>query len=224
MSLDAVLKVGGSLNRGEELTLLCSEISRLGRNHQLLVVPGGGEFADLIRETYLRYKLDETAAHCMALLAMDQYGYLLNRLIADSFLTADISAALREADTGRVSILLPSALVIRTDPLPHSWQVTSDSIAAWVAQTCGCRQLILLKAVDGLLIADATNKSTEMLMSEMNMKQLDEHSGGVDGYLSRFLSAANLVVWVINGLKPGRLSELLDTHYTTGTFISPGDN
>jgi 5-(aminomethyl)-3-furanmethanol phosphate kinase len=223
MSLDAVLKVGGSLSRGPGLSVLCSEISRLGKKHRLLVVPGGGEFADLIRETYLRYKLDETAAHCMALLAMDQYGYLLNHLIADSFLSADLSAALREAKAGRVAILLPSALVIQANPLPHSWQVTSDTIAAWIAGKSSCRQLILLKTVDGLLASNQSENSTTMLISDMNVKQLAEHSGGVDECLCGVLATANLITWVINGLKPDRLSELLDTHYTAGTRISPGD-
>jgi aspartokinase-like uncharacterized kinase len=84
MSLDAVLKVGGSLSRGACLEALCREISRLGERYNLLVVPGGGRFADQVRDSYRRFDLDETAAHHMALLAMDQFGYVFNRLIAGS--------------------------------------------------------------------------------------------------------------------------------------------
>ncbi len=59
MSVDAVLKVGGSLSRGNGLESLCREIGRLGRRHHLLVVPGGGEYADQVRAAYQRYSLDE---------------------------------------------------------------------------------------------------------------------------------------------------------------------
>jgi hypothetical protein len=216
MSLDAVLKVGGSLNRRTRLEVLCREISRLGERHALLVVPGGGEFADQVRKVYLRYALDETAAHCMALLAMDQYGYLLNRLIAGSLLTADLPSARQAAESGRVAILLPSALVIRADPLPHSWQVSSDTIAAWVAHLACCQRLVLLKDVDGLLASSAME-----LIAELTVEQLAEHTGGVDAYLSGFLASTRLETWVINGLRPERLFELLDAAHTTGTRITP---
>ena len=85
MSLNAVLKIGGSLSRGDGLEVLCREIRRLGERYRILVVPGGGEFADQVRTASARFKLSETTAHCMALCAMDQYGYLLNHLIAGSY-------------------------------------------------------------------------------------------------------------------------------------------
>jgi len=221
MSVDAVLKIGGSLSRGNGLTVLCEEVSRAGEGHSLLVVPGGGGFADQVREAYRRYNLDETAAHFMALLAMDQYGYLLNQLIAGSFLKTDLLPAHQAAESGSVAVLLPSALIIRADPLPHSWQVTSDTIAAWVAYRARCRRLILLKDTDGLRAEEYADNFRAELIAELSVEQLAEHAGGVDDYLSRFLASAHLETWVINGLRPERLSELLDTGHTIGTRITP---
>jgi len=218
MNPDAVLKVGGSLNRGAGLAALCREIARLSKNFRLLIVPGGGEFADRVREAYRRYNLDETAAHCMALLAMDQYGYLLGSLIEGSSLTADLLSACRASESGRAAVLLPSALIIRTDSLPHSWQVTSDAIAAWVAREAQSSRLILLKDVDGLLTAAPGTDSAE-LIEELTIEQLTEHAGGVDEYLSNILSHSQLETWVINGLRPERLPELLVTSRTIGTKI-----
>jgi 5-(aminomethyl)-3-furanmethanol phosphate kinase len=212
MSLDAVLKVGGSLSRGKGLESLCREINRLGACYRILVVPGGGAFADQVREMYRRYALSETAAHRMALLAMDQYGCLLNQLITDSSLTDDLDSAKQIAESGRAAILLPSSLIFQADPLPHSWDVTSDSIAAWVSQQLQCQRLVLIKDVDGLLLAD-------QLVTELKVKQLVRHTGGVDVYLSRVLAACDLETWVINGLKPERLSELMEANRTTGTRI-----
>ena len=45
-------------------------------------------------------------------------------------------------------MLLPAALPL--DALPASWEVTSDSIAAWVAAQIGAERLVLVKGVDGL--------------------------------------------------------------------------
>jgi aspartokinase-like uncharacterized kinase len=221
MSLDAVIKIGGSLSRSTGLETLCREISRLGTHRNLLVVPGGGDFADRVRDAYERYHLNETAAHNMALLAMDQYGYLLNHLIDGSSLTVDLAAACNAAESGRVAILLPSMLVIQVDPLPHSWQVTSDTIAAWVSHRVYCRRLLLVKDVDGIFSAGSAINAPAEPEPELTVAQLAERSGGVDAYLSGFLASVSLETWVINGLRPERLSELLDTGYTIGTRIRP---
>jgi aspartokinase-like uncharacterized kinase len=152
----------------------------------------------------------------MALLAMDQYGYVLNHLIYGSCLTADLPEAC-EAVKYCVGILLPSSLLLRADPLPHSWQVTSDTIAAWIAHSAGCRRLVLLKDVDGLMSSAAADFSK--LIPELIAVQLAQHVGGVDEHLSRFLPTVNLETWIVNGLHPERLSELLETNHTTGTRI-----
>jgi 5-(aminomethyl)-3-furanmethanol phosphate kinase len=219
MRLDAVLKVGGSLSRGDSLESLCSEIGRLGRQYRLLVVPGGGEFADQVRTAYRRFTLDETAAHYMALLAMDQFGYLLNRLIEGSHLSADLLSACQAAGSARAAVLLPSTMVIQTDPLPHSWQVTSDTIAAWIASRSDCRQLVLLKNVDGLFAAGAAMDSSDGFIAEISVQQLMAHSGGVDEYLAQYLASVSLETWIINGSHPSRLAELLSSGYTAGTRI-----
>ncbi|MEJ2244712.1 MAG: hypothetical protein P8Y80_01305 [Acidobacteriota bacterium] len=217
MSLHTVLKVGGSLARGDGLQDLCREISLLGHRHPLIVVPGGGEFSDLVRQAYSRYDLGETAAHCMALLAMDQYGYLLGRLIEGSSLETGMDAACRTAASGRVAILLPSAAVLDSDCLPHSWQVTSDTIAAWVARETGSPRLVLLKDIDGLM---PSLNSPEGIFKEMTAGQLALHAGGVDGYFPEFLALTRLETWVVNGSKPGRIAELLNSGTTVGTRIA----
>lgn len=219
MRMDTVIKIGGSLCRGSGLPDLCRELGSLGKRHPLLIIPGGGEFADLVRESYRRYNLGETAAHCMALLAMDQYGYLLNRLIKGSTLETEPAAARKTAESGRVAIFLPSSAVIRNDPLPHCWQVTSDSIAAWIASEMSCMRLVLLKDVDGLIPLRSAGKVAGEIIDRLTVEQLARHSGGVDAYLARFMDRTRLETWVVNGLKPGRVSELMDSGTTTGTRI-----
>lgn len=218
MSLDAVLKVGGSLSRGDGLENLCREISCLGERYRLLIVPGGGGFADQVRDAYRRFPLDETTAHNMALLAMDQFGYMIHALIPGSRLTAGLPAACRAAESGKAAVLLPSALVMQHNPLPHSWQVTSDTISAWIAQQANARRLVLLKSVDGLRSGDKESGAGS-LMAEPAVHQLARCGAEVDEYLPRFLLSANLEAWVINGNYPDRLAGLLETGQTTGSRI-----
>ena len=219
MNFEVVLKIGGSLSRGQSLAALCQEIGRLGARYHLLVVPGGGDFADIVRDHYRRYRLNETTAHAMALLAMDQYGWLLRDLIPNGDVVRDILSARKTTADGRVPILLPATLLIQADPLPHSWQVTSDSIAAWIAGLACASQLVLLKDVDGLL-SDLSRRDTAEVLPAMSVKQLVNQRGGVDEYLAVLLASLDLETWVINGLLPERLAELLDTGQTLGTRIS----
>ena len=67
-----------------------------------------------------------TTSHRMAVLGMEQFGWLLSELIPG----AGRSAQAR-LDRPGTTVLLPAALTL--DGLPASWRVTSDSIAAWVA-------------------------------------------------------------------------------------------
>ena len=51
--------------------------ARPPRAHRIVVVPGGGPFADAVRDFDRSLGLSPHTAHWMALLAMDQYGHVL---------------------------------------------------------------------------------------------------------------------------------------------------
>ncbi len=216
--LEAVIKVGGSLGRGAQLPALGQALARLGTAHAVLIVPGGGDFADTVRDYDRRYGLRDTTAHWMAVLAMDQYGYLLSDQIPGSVPLRDLASAHTVAQDGRVPVLLPCALLQRVDPLPHRWTVTSDSIAAWIAGACEAQRLVLLKDVDGLYRADPKGQPGASLLPTVRVAALT-HCGGVDLYLATLLKAIPLDVWVINGTRPERLEELLRTGETQGTHV-----
>jgi aspartokinase-like uncharacterized kinase len=214
-----VLKVGGSLNRRQALQALGQEIGRLATQHSLLVVPGGGEFSDTVRDYYRRYHLAETTAHRMAVLAMDQFGCLLGDFVPNSALVTDLLMARRVSASNQTPILLPSSLVIQADPIPHTWRVTSDSIAAWVAGLVHARRLILLKDIDGLFSSDPTQSDSARLLSLMSVEEITTHRGGVDEYLATILASIDLETWIINGQHPQRLAELMAAGQTMGTHI-----
>lgn len=217
---NAVLKIGGSLSQGPDLAALCRKIGPLGARHRLLVVPGGGAFADLVRDHDRRYHLSATTAHRMALLAMDQYGCLLGDLLPGASLVVELLSARQLLKEGRVPILLPASLLVQADPLPHSWEVTSDTIAAWIARLTGAPRLVLLKNVDGLFSADPAHGGQANLLSSLSVEALANHQGGVDEYLHNLLAGIDLETWVINGREPDRLATLLESGDTLGTRIN----
>ena len=148
--LDIVVKVGGSLLELEgALPRACAVLSALARRERLLVVPGGGRFADAVRAADRAHGLDPSTAHWMAILAMDQCAHLLASHLDGGVLVEQPDAIAASLTSGHVPILAPYRWLREADPLPHSWDVTSDSIAAWVAGVLGVPRLVLIKPVGG---------------------------------------------------------------------------
>jgi 5-(aminomethyl)-3-furanmethanol phosphate kinase len=192
-----VVKVGGGLG-DDALPGLCAALGELGRRHSLLVVPGGAAFADAVRDIDRRYGLSADVAHRMAILGMEQFGWLLSELIPET------------------RVLLPAGLPL--DELPASWQVTSDSIAAWVADRVGAERLVLVKAVEGLYAEWPPRGEPLAHLTGAELGALP--GGGVDAYLPTLLESARFETWVISGRDPARIAELLDQGTTIGTRIS----
>jgi dihydroneopterin aldolase len=87
---------------------------------------------------------DDRAAHAMALLAMAQFGYALQSLNPALILTASRSALVRALEERKVPVWSPEPMA-RAAGLPETWDLTSDSLAAWLAGELGARNLVLVK-------------------------------------------------------------------------------
>jgi aspartokinase-like uncharacterized kinase len=145
--VDTVIKLGGGLLAAAgHFESALDVIGALGQKHRVLIVPGGGPFADVVRDVDRQYRLSDDAAHWMAMLGMDQYAELIaSRLPGAVLVTGLDEIAAASAAPGRVPVLAPTRLLRERDPLPHSWDVTSDSIAAWITGVIGARRLVLVK-------------------------------------------------------------------------------
>jgi 5-(aminomethyl)-3-furanmethanol phosphate kinase len=142
----SVIKVGGGLAAiPHALDRVCAELTRVSQDHRLLVVPGGGLFADAVREFERGVGTSSDAAHWMAILAMDQYAYVLADRILGAVLVEEPGAVGETVSLGQAGVLAPSRWMRSADVLPHSWEATSDSIAAFVAGALDAARLILIK-------------------------------------------------------------------------------
>jgi aspartokinase-like uncharacterized kinase len=220
-----VVKVGGGLARkagDAALRSLCRTIGDAGARHPLLLVPGGAEFADAVREHDSRFDLRAATAHRMAILAMEQFGWLLSDLIPGAVRCEALPAVRAATARGRTPILLPAAL-LAADPLPASWAVTSDSIAAWVAGAADAARLVLVKPVGGLYRdwpADGLPLA-RLSVAELAELRAAGRAAGVDRHLPEALRAAGVEAWVIDGREPARLARLLEHGSTEGTLVTP---
>jgi 5-(aminomethyl)-3-furanmethanol phosphate kinase len=145
----AVIKIGGGLlGVPGALEAVCATVGTMGRREPIVVVPGGGPFADAVRELDREAGLSADAAHWMAILAMDQYAHMLAERIDGAALVEESGTITGVLAAGRVVVLAPSRWLRAADPLPHSWDATSDSVAAFVAGALDASRLVLVKPAE----------------------------------------------------------------------------
>jgi aspartokinase-like uncharacterized kinase len=145
-----VVKVGGGLSATSgALEAVGHALAEAGRRHRLLVVPGGGPFADAVRAFDRREGLSADAAHWMAILAMDQYAFVLVERIPRAVLVEEPGAIGTALARSGVAVLAPSRWLRAADVLPHDWAATSDSAAAFVAGALDADRLVLIKPESG---------------------------------------------------------------------------
>ncbi len=221
--MDTVIKIGGSLAENpEQLKALCTKLSEFARKYAVAVVPGGGRFADVARDFDKCFNLSSEIAHRMAIMGMDQYGLLLSQLIPNSCATYLLDDAKQLSAIGVVPVFLPSRLMFREDPLENSWNVTSDSIATYVASRLHAAKVLLVTDVDGIFTEDPKKHADAALIERLSADELLKlhKRTGVDCYLPKLLLATPVDCYVVNGNHPERIEAILAEQQATCTLIA----
>jgi 5-(aminomethyl)-3-furanmethanol phosphate kinase len=187
-----VIKIGGSLfdMAGDIIQDIISSES------PVIVVPGGGPFIDLAAGC----GIGDEESHWMAIAGMEQYGWYLSSF---GIPVVDHLELLQNQ-----SVLLPYQIMREEDPLPHTWDVSSDTIAAWIAWYLR-QKLILLKSVDGIYIEGGMVPGVTTPV----------HSCEVDPCLIPFVLGHDVPTYVMNGRKRERLISFLKGEGVPGTMI-----
>jgi aspartokinase-like uncharacterized kinase len=188
-----VVKIGGSLaGNAHRLVPILRSSPR-----PLFIVPGGGLLADAVRSLGI---VDNTASHWMAIAAMDQYGWLL------SSYGLEVTDKLKEPE--KSVVFLPYTSMRQIDPLSHSWNVTSDTIAAWCAGYLKL-ELLILKSVDGIIVSGELQETVNEIVE----------SKTVDPQFLDHVVKNKIRTSVINGSDVKRVEKYLNGKHVPGTAI-----
>ena len=217
-----VVKIGGSLSLyPEKLRILCLKLSEISKEEKLIVVPGGGEFADVVRCLDKSFHLSRSTSHGMAILGMDQYGMLLSDLIPGSITANKLDEIKYFFDLNKLPIFLPAQLLLREDPLENSWDLTSDSIAVYIADRLQVTKVLLVTDVDGIYNSDPKKFPEAKLINNLSVNELlamNERTS-VDKALPKLLLKTPIDCFVVNGLFPERIKLVLEGQDSIYTLI-----
>ena len=124
-----VVKIGGSLAFSKTLPAWLEVLVRYGGG-RVIIVPGGGKFANLVRRAQQYWKFADDTAHGMALSAMDQFGFMMAGIRRELTPVADVYHLRKALGETRVPIWLPSTMAVANNAIAASWEFSSDSLAA----------------------------------------------------------------------------------------------
>ena len=192
-----VVKLGGSLANSPELPRWLDVIATAGMG-RVVLVPGGGPWADEVREAQKREGFDDCVAHRKALRAMEHYGKVLAGMRANLVPAAGIAEIQETLCNGQIAVWTPYEMVVADPAIPESWDVTSDSLAAWLTGRLRAQGLVLVKSVK---LDGGGADAMEMVKR-----------GWVDACFPRFVTAAGCAVHVMSR----------DGYQRFGRMLKPG--
>ena len=204
-----VVKLGGSHARSQHLAPWLDTLATCGG--RAVIVAGGGPFADAVRAAQPIMRFDDRAAHHMALLAMEQYALALASLQPRFTLAASIAAIRRALRADRVPVWSPVTMVLRARDIAASWDITSDSLAAWLAGRIGAHALLLVKHIE----ASAGSVGAAELVTR----------GVVDPAFQRFLATSGVAAAIVGPHGCAAAGEAIrgTTPFASGFGLQPID-
>lgn len=219
--MDWVIKVGGSLFP-ENAIKLCEAIKDLNNSNQIpikiLIVCGGGIFANKIRDYNKNLQFSNKANHKSAILCMDIIGTLLADKI-DGFETVkSIEKAEIVIDQGMIPVIIPSDIMECQDPLENSWRVSSDSIALYLSNLLKAK-LLIATDVDGIYTHDPSQDGAKLIKIIGAKKLLNFGETSVDEFLPELLIRYKSNCYVVNGKYPDRVISIIEGRSSKYTLI-----
>jgi len=141
-----IIKLGGSLSRTDSLINCLKAVQQNYQGRAAVIVPGGGAFADQVRLAQQHWHFDDSTAHNMALLAMQQMALMFKGLKPDFAIAHSVGAIQEQLSRQKTVIWSPDISELANAGIEASWDITSDSLAAWLAKALLATELILIKS------------------------------------------------------------------------------
>ena len=178
-----VVKVGGSLCQSDTLVNCLNRVEKNYQGRAVVIVPGGGAFADQVRLAQQRWQFDDITAHRMAILAMQQMALLFKGIKGDFGFARSVSEIRKQSLRQNVVIWSPDIVELDCAAIQATWDITSDSLAAWLAAALSATELILVKSAD--------------IDASLSLRQLAEQDI-IDKKFCDFVMQASFKIQVIN--------------------------
>lgn len=193
-----VVKLGGSLVACAALPAWLATLHGLSHRARIIIVAGGGPFADAVRDAQPGLGIDDATAHAMAILGMRQLALAVAALVPGEtppdLLTLDALGERRD-DAGLVVWdPLDPALVV--SGIPADWTATSDSIAAWLGRRIAATGTVLVKSRN----AECGSTLASALAAE----------AFIDAWLPVFLRGGEQPLWWLERAATGEFVRLVD--------------
>ena len=115
----------------------------------------------------------------MALLAMEQYAYLLQSYAPDLGLSDSIEGIQKAISLNQVPVWLPFKMINTSQHVSANWDLTSDSLALCLAEQLKAEHVMLVKSLS---------------LNSLNARQLSE-SGMVDKDFPEFVKQSESAIW-----------------------------
>ncbi len=199
-------------------------LRQAARDTSVVLFPGGGAFTDVIRSLDNQYHVGDDAAHWLAIHGMDSLGLLLAytcpgvRPLTSLY---NVLAYLEKPSPvladglPELPLWLPYAWLSRADPAPHSWEVTSDSLAVFAGSRAGAEWVGLAKMTDQLTKAMPFSASSRLSAAELERRMTAskgpnmQEEWAVDPYLPNAIKTAKVPCRIFDGRDLPNLVSLL---------------
>ena len=199
-----VVKIGGSL-----FPEYAIDLAEKLKSTDSCIVLGGGEFANLIRKYDDQQHFSKEANHWTAIECMDIIAKLVNDKVESSKLAYSIDDVNQISDEGYTPIFVVSEFLRKEDPFECSWDVTSDSIAAYVSHLLNAKLLIVTN-VNGIYTQEPKEPGSTFISKIDAKTLLNFQESSIDVMLPSLLLRFGTNCYVVNGKYPERVLSLID--------------
>lgn len=209
-----IFKIGGKILENEKH--LDNVLYQLKVLHEkftiknIILIPGGGSFANFIRVLDENMNLGEELSHWMAIYSMEFNGMRICGKY--KYLTPIRNFKKIKKKTGSLfSVFLPYNFLKINDELPHKWEVTSDSISLFLAYKLNLEYCFLIKDIDGIfnfqnnLINKLNYSQFKNLKSNQALARINDQttpfkkSKPIDSYLFTLINKYEINCYILNG-------------------------
>jgi aspartokinase-like uncharacterized kinase len=213
-----VLKVSGHLYRYRDKVVELMQILEdlVEKEFLVVVVPGGSIFADAVKEFQVETGIDDDLAHWMAIKAMEIYGLYLakySRKAVETYTLRDIENALKEK---LIPIAMPYRILKEHDELPHSWDISSDSIATYIASLVRADIVVFGKLIKGIL-----NENRVLIYKVKVDEGLKYIRNEFDKYVIHLLKKFRIPLAIFDVTNPSLLYKIVKQEYGNYTLLLP---